>query len=213
MIAAGSVSAIVLAAGGSSRFGSPKTLATLASRPLLQHVLDVTDRLGFREVVVVLGRDADDIERLLRWRVEKRVRNPHPEAGLSSSLRIGLDSVDPASEAALLLLGDQPLVREDVIARLLAGFASATRPIVVPRYLDGGGPNPLLIHRVAWPLALEARGDRGLGPLLRDHSDLVVEIEMTGSNPDIDTPEDLARLESALGRPAQDRLPSDQVPG
>jgi CTP:molybdopterin cytidylyltransferase MocA len=65
---------------------------------------------------------------------------------------------------------------------------------------------------VAWTLALEARGDRGLGPLLRDHSDLIVEIEMTGSNPDIDTPEDLARLESALGRPAQDRRPSDQAP-
>jgi CTP:molybdopterin cytidylyltransferase MocA len=213
MIAASDVSAIVLAAGGSSRFGGPKTLAQLGSRPVLQHVLDVASRPGFREVVVVLGRDAGEIERLMCWRGERRVRNPNPEAGLSSSLRVGLDSVDPASGAALLLLGDQPLVREDVIARLLAGFASAARPIVVPRYLDGGGPNPLLIHRVAWTLALEARGDRGLGPLLRDHSDLIVEIEMTGSNPDIDTPEDLARLESALGRPAQDRRPSDQAPG
>lgn len=205
MIAAGSVSAIVLAAGGSSRFGSPKTLATLASRPLLQHVLDVTDRLGFREVVVVLGRDADDIERLLRWRVEKRVRNPHPEAGLSSSLRIGLASVDPASEGALLLLGDQPLVREDVISRLLTGFESAARPIVVPRYLGGGGPNPLLIYRAAWPIALETKGDRGLGPLLRDHPDLVLEIEMAGSNPDVDTPEDLARLEASMVRPPEAR--------
>ncbi len=198
MIAAGSVSAIVLAAGESSRFGGPKTLASLASRPLLQHVLDVTHRLRFRETVVVLGRDADDIERLLRWRAEKRVRNPHPEAGLSSSLRIGLASVDPASEGALLLLGDQPLVREDVISRLLAGFDPAGRPIVVPRYLDGGGPNPLLIARSAWPLALETKGDRGLGPVLRDHPDVVKEIEMAGSNPDVDTPEDLARLESAI---------------
>ena len=198
MISAGNVSAVVLAAGGATRFGSPKTLAPLGSRPVLQHVLDVARRLGFREVVVVLGRDADAIEKRLTWGAEKRVRNPNPEAGLSSSLRIGLAGVDPASEAAIVLLGDQPLVREDVIAALLAGFDSAGRPIVVPRYLGGGGPNPLLIHRSAWPLALEARGDRGLGPVLRDHPDLVVEIEMAGSNPDVDTPEDLARLESSI---------------
>lgn len=205
MIAAGSVSAVVLAAGGSSRFGGPKTLAPLASRPVLQHVLDVASRIDFREVVVVLGRDADEIERLLAWRKERRVRNPNPEAGLSSSLRIGLESVDPASEAALLLLGDQPLVREGVITQLLAGLQTAARPIVVPRYRDGGGANPLLIHRVAWPLAIEAKGDRGLGPVLRRHSNLVVEIEMAGSNPDVDTPEDLGRLESSLEGPAEAR--------
>lgn len=198
MISAGNVSAIVLAAGGATRFGSPKALASLGSRPVLQHVLDVTSRLGFREVVVVLGRDADAIERELVWRTETRVRNPNPEAGLSSSLKIGLAGVDPVSEAAVVLLGDQPMVREHVIAALLAGFDPAAPPIVVPRYLDGGGPNPLLIARSAWALALEAKGDRGLGPVLREHPDLVQEIEMPGSNPDVDTPEDLARLESSI---------------
>ena len=60
------------------------------------------------------------IERRLRWRDERRVRNPDPDAGLSSSLRVGLESLGPASEAALILLGDQPLVRVEVIERLLA---------------------------------------------------------------------------------------------
>jgi molybdenum cofactor cytidylyltransferase len=195
---AGRAAAVVLAAGASSRFGSPKTLALLRGRPLLQHVLDAVAGVGVAEVVVVLGRDADAIERTLVWRSERRVRNPNPEAGLSSSLRVGLDSVGPALDAALILLGDQPLVRADVVTRLLASLDSAARPIVVPRYRDGGGPNPLLIHRTAWPLAGEARYDRGLGPILRNHPDLVVEVDVEGSNPDIDTPDELAGIEASL---------------
>jgi molybdenum cofactor cytidylyltransferase len=196
MIEARRTAAIVLAAGSSSRFGSTKALALLWGHPLLQHVLDAAAEPGFAEVVVVLGYNADEIERRLRWRSERRVRNPDPDAGLSSSLRVGLDSLSPTSEAALILLGDQPLVRAEVIEALLAGFVSANLPVIVPRYRGGGGPNPLLIHRVAWPLALEARADRGLGPVIRDHPDLIVEVNVEGSNPDIDTPEDLAALET-----------------
>jgi molybdenum cofactor cytidylyltransferase len=128
------------------------------------------------------------------------VRNPDPDAGLSGSLRIGLAGVGPTTEAALILLGDQPLVRADVIDRLLSAFASPAQPIVVPRYRDGGGPNPLLIHRLAWPLALEARADRGLGPVARNHPGLLVEVDVEGSNPDVDSPDDLAALEASPGQ-------------
>ncbi len=191
--------AIVLAAGASSRFGRPKLLVPLWGRPLLQHVLDVLAAVELSEVVVVLGHDAEEIERSLRWRSERRVRNPDPEAGLSGSLRIGLESMDQTSEAALILLGDQPLVRADVIERLLEGFASAARPLTVPRYEGGGGPNPLLIHHTAWSLARDAKADRGLGPIVRDHPELVTVVDVPGSNPDVDTPEDLAALEAGAG--------------
>jgi len=67
MIEAGRTAAVVLAAGASSRFGSAKALAPLWGRPLLQHVLDVAAAIGFSEVVVVLGHDAGEIERHLRW--------------------------------------------------------------------------------------------------------------------------------------------------
>ena len=88
-------------------------------------------------------------------------------------------------------------MRAEVVERLLAGFSSPALPIVVPRYQVGGGANPLLIHRSAWPLAREARRDRGLGPVVRDHPNLVLEIDVEGSNPDVDTPADLAALETA----------------
>jgi molybdenum cofactor cytidylyltransferase len=199
LIEAAKTAAIVLAAGASSRFGSTKALAPFRGRELLQHVLDAASRFEFAEVVVVLGHDADEIERRLEWRSEKRVLNPDPDAGLSSSLLVGLAGVSPASDAALIMLGDQPLVRAHVIERLLAAFESDGAPILVPRYHDGGGPNPLLIHRRAWPLAFEARADRGLGPVLRDHRDLVAEVAVEGSNPDVDSPADLAALEDASG--------------
>jgi molybdenum cofactor cytidylyltransferase len=201
MIEAGVTAAIVLAAGASSRFKSTKAVAELRGRPLLQHVLDVAAVPGFAEVVVVLGHGAGEIEDRIRWGRERRVLNPDPDAGLSSSLRVGLDSLSPGIQAALILLGDQPLVRPDVLESILGGFVSEARPIVVPRYHDGGGPNPLLIHRSAWPLAGEARADRGLGPVVREHPDLVVEIDVEGSNPDVDTQQDLAALEGAPDRP------------
>lgn len=197
MIEAARTAAIILAAGASSRFGSTKALAPFRGRALLQHVLDAASRFEFAEVVVVLGHDADEIERRLQWRSEKLALNAHPEAGLSSSLLVGLAGVGPASDAALIMLGDQPLLRTDVIERLLAAFEPGGAPILMPRYHDGGGPNPLLIHRRAWPLAFEARADRGLGPVLRDHRDLVAEVAVEGSNPDVDSPADLAFLESA----------------
>jgi molybdenum cofactor cytidylyltransferase len=195
---AGGVAAVLLAAGASSRFGHPKTLAHLWGRPLLLYVLDAVAAAGIEEVVVVLGHDAEEIERSLPWRSERRVRNPAPEAGLSSSLRVGLENVSPARDAALILLGDQPLVRVDVIERLLAAPAQ-DRPIVMPRYHDGGGPNPLLVGRTAWQLAREAQSDRGLGPILRKYPDLVTVLDFDGSNPDIDTPDELAAIEASHG--------------
>jgi protein-tyrosine phosphatase len=204
VIEAGRSAAVVLAAGSSSRFGHPKALASLWGRPLLQHVLDTVATVGFAEVVVVLGRDATEIEKALSWRSERRVRNPNPEAGLSGSLRIGLQGLGSASEAAMIFLGDQPAVRGDVVRRLLESLAWPIRPIAAPVYERGGGPNPVLIHRAAWPLALEAEADRGLGPILRQRPDLVAEVAVPGSNPDVDTPEDLAAVE--LGPPVDERV-------
>lgn len=199
MTRAGHTAALVLAAGAGSRFGGVKVLAPLANRPLLQHVLDAVAALGLNDVVVVLGDAADEIEAQISWRAERRVRNPHPERGLSSSLQVGLAALGSDAEGALVLLGDQPLVRPDVVARLLAARPEAGRPIVVPRYSGGGGANPALLLRAAWPLADGLTGDRGMGPIIAAHPDLVHEVPVVGENPDVDTREDLEALGSGGG--------------
>ena len=191
------VGALVLAAGASERFGSVKALARLGGQPLLQRVLDRAAAIGFGDVVVVLGDAAEQIEAAITWHGERRVRNPDPGAGLSSSLRVGMTALAEGTEAVLVLLGDQPLVRADVIEALLAALGAGGRPVVVPRYEGGGGANPVLIARAAWPLALDTAGDRGLGPVLHAHPELVREVAVPGENPDVDTPGDLAALERA----------------
>ena len=193
------IAAVVLAAGASSRFGSPKALARLDGRPILEHVLDAVREAGIREVVVVLGHAADEIEDGIQWLDEHLVRNPDPRH-LSSSLQVGVAAaaaLEPAPAAVVIVLGDQPRTRAEVIRALVAAARSSDRPVIVPRYADGGGANPVLLREAAFELVDEASGDRGLGPLLASDPDLVLEVPVGGANPDIDTPDDLRALEEA----------------
>jgi molybdenum cofactor cytidylyltransferase len=194
-----SIAAVVLAAGAASRFGSPKALARLDGRPILEHVLDAVREAGIGEVVVVLGHFADEIEDGITWLDEHIVRNPDPRH-LSSSLQVGVAAaaaLDPPPRAALIVLGDQPRTRPEVIRALIAAARSSELPVIIPRYADGGGANPVLLRASAFELVDEATGDRGLGPVLADNDDLVLEVPVPGSNPDIDTPDDLQRLAEA----------------
>ena len=192
----GSVSAVVLAAGAASRFGAPKMLAMLDGRPVLQGVLDTLVDANLDDVVVVLGADADTVEPGIAWRAERRVRNPRPEDGLASSLRIGLAAVEPAAKAAVIVLGDQPTIRPDVITALLAADPGGTAPAVLPAYASGGGANPVLLRRSAFQLADGLTGDQGLGRLLAELPG-VVRVPVAGFITDVDTPADLVALVEA----------------
>lgn len=187
---------MVLAAGSASRFGSPKALALLEGRPLLEHVLDAVRTAGIEEIVVVLGHAAQQIEDGIDWLSEQRVRNPDPRQ-LSSSLQVGLSAIleiEPPVREVVIVLGDQPRTRPEVIRALIAAGRASDRPVVIPHYSEGGGANPVLLRADAFGLVDEANGDRGLGPILAADPDLVLEVPVVGSNPDIDRPSDLAEL-------------------
>jgi molybdenum cofactor cytidylyltransferase len=204
--------AVVLAAGAGSRFGGGKLLASLEGRPVLQHVLDRLAEAGVGDVVVVLGDDAAAVENAIEWRRERRVLNPEPGRGLSSSVRIGIEALDGGVDGALIVLGDQPLVPIAVIRAVLDAAPVAGRPIVVPVYPEDGGGNPVFLDRGAFGLVAEATGDRGLGPVIAAHPELVrkVAVHIDGGNPDIDTRADLvAMLETAWG--ARVRANAEQV--
>ena len=198
------VTGLVLAAGAATRFGSPKQLAPLDGRPLLQHPLDALAEAGMDDVIVVLGAEAAAIEAAMTWRGERRLVNERPKDGLASSLRVGLEAAaeDPTVDAVLIVLGDQPGLRPEVIEVVLAAAATTGRPIVRPRYERDGAPNPVLVRRAAWSLAAGLEGDRGLGPMLAAHPELVHEVAVAGSIPDVDTPADLAAAAVGGGSPA-----------
>lgn len=195
---------VVLAAGAGSRFGGEaggKLLAPLRGRAVLAHVLAAVDEFGSPQTVVVVGDGAERIEAGIDWSDQRRVRNPNPELGLASSLRIGLAELEQGDplDGAFIVLGDQPWLRADVMRRL-ADAASNARPadrlFVVPRYEAEPGPrNPVLLLRPAWPQAIELKGDRGMGELIEANQDQVLEVSVAGEMPDVDTPADIERLE------------------
>ena len=187
------VSAVVLAAGLSSRFGGPKLLASLGGRPVLQRVLDTLASAGLRDVVVVIGAHAEAVEQGIAWRGERRIINGRPEGGLSSSLRLGLAAVAPDSAAALIVLGDQPTLEVDVITALMAADTAGEAVAVVPDYAAGGGANPVLLRRSGFALAAPLVGDQGLGRILAELPG-VVRVSLPGSVSDIDTRDDLIAL-------------------
>jgi len=192
----GPATAIVLAAGAGRRFGGGKLLALIDGRPMLQHVLDALAEAGIEDPVVVVGEDAAALDRAITWRGARRVANPEPERGLSSSLQLGWSTamgVEPVPGAALVVLGDQPLLDPAVISTLLAQPPDPARPVVVGRHGDGAR-NPVRLEPAAASLVAAATGDRGLGPLLEARPELVRVVDVGGANPDVDRPADLAAL-------------------
>jgi len=190
-----SIAAIVLAAGAGSRFGGGKLLARLDGRPIVEHVVDAARAAGLDPIVVVVPPtgELDDLD----LGNVRRVTNETPQEGLSSSVRLGLREVDgdPGVMAALILPGDQPRVRPTTIAALIGALAETTDPgFVAARHLEDDSPNPVLARRSVWRLADELAGDRGFGPVLSAHPELVHWIDIPGANPDVDTQGDLARL-------------------
>ena len=189
------VVAVVLAAGLATRFGSAKVLALLDGRPLLVHVLERLATAGVGDAVVVVGDDAAAIESALDGMPARIVRNPDPARGLSSSLVLGVAAArERRPDAIAVALADQPRLDPAVVSALLAAADDPARPLIVPRYSDRANPNPVVMLPAAFDLVREAAGDRGLGPVIARHPELVHEVPVEGANPDVDTPADLAAL-------------------
>ncbi len=185
-----SVGAVILAAGDSRRFGSPKQLAMVDGRTLLEHAISAALEAGLDPVVAVvpiwLSRPAELDDARLRW-----IRNPFPERGMSLSLQRGIAALGDRPSAALILLGDQPGVRQSTIAAILA--SRGERPFVAAE-ADGILAPPVLIEQSHFPLIARLSGEHGLRDLLRAEPELVRAVEVTAHAPDIDTPEDLGRI-------------------
>lgn len=186
------VGAVILAAGTSRRYGSPKQLVVIDGRTLLEHAIDAAVEAKLRPVVAVvpvwLSRPASLSADWMRW-----IRNPFPERGMSLSLRLGLEALGDDVEAAVILLADQPRIPASTIDVVLA--ARGQRPLVAAR-ADGILAPPVLIERDHFQLVEGLSGDIGLRELMRDRQDLVTPVDLAAHSPDVDRPADLGRLTS-----------------
>jgi molybdenum cofactor cytidylyltransferase len=193
------VGAVVLAAGSGRRFGGGKLSAQLRGQPILSHVCaTVTRALGaglLDSGWVVVAADDRAAALLVERAGLVPIANPSPEAGISHSLRLALETAEAQQtlQALLLLLGDQPLVNVETMRRLIESWRKGGAPVVRPRYRDQPDTpgHPVLLDRRVWPLCRRAVGDSGLAGLLP----AATIIDVPGDNPDIDTPADLHLLE------------------
>lgn len=198
--------ALFLAAGEGRRFGGGKLLRPFRGRPLVAYALDTLVEGRNRGLIVggiaVIPDRNTALRQLARDRSLRVANNRDPGLGLSHSLRLGLEAMDqfaldPAPDAALILLGDQPRVPIAAIEKVVAAWRSGAGPVIRPSYATAGDEpgHPVIVTREGWSLVGGLTGDAGLGPLLRERPELVTTVAVEGMNPDIDTPEDLAALD------------------
>ena len=191
------VAAIVLAAGASTRFGSPKQLLAWRGRPLLQHVIWQALAAPVCEVVVALGAHYARVTPLTHGLPVTLARNADWEAGLSSSVALGLRALRGRPDAAVFLLADQPGASPELIARLIRAFARSRAPIVLPR-VRGQRGNPAFFARELFPELMQVTGDQGGRALLTRYWDDIAWVDADERALfDIDTPEDVASAPSA----------------
>ncbi|MBC7709770.1 MAG: nucleotidyltransferase family protein [Rhizobacter sp.] len=195
--------AVLLAAGAGSRLGGrPKSLLELDGTPLIRRLIKALFDAGIGSVVVVLGHHADAIQNAVQDFPLTRVRNPSPDDGPASSLRLGLRALAKDVDAVIVALADQPLITAADVSDLIAAFKSRGEThMVVPR-VNGEPGNPIIVDsalRDEWLAGdVSATGQRW-----RDANP--TRLYWFDSNNshyrlDIDTPEDITRFRARTGR-------------
>ena len=192
------VAGLVLAAGGSRRFGSAnKLLHRWRGRALVEHVLEALRASRIERVLVVTGDDRQAVEAVLSARAEPtaRVHSAAWRTGLAASLACGVGALLDRP-AVLVCLGDMPLVDAGAIDALLSAAAGAPeRWLVIPVHAGRRG-NPVLIRQPFYDAVLALEGDAGARVLAGRYPERVLEVELdcAGILRDVDTVEDAARL-------------------
>ncbi len=191
--AAGAVAAVVLAAGRSTRMGRNKLAELIAGEPVVRHVVKVALDARLRPVRVVTGHDPATIHAALDGLDVAFVHNADFESGMAGSLRAGLAALPDGVQAAIVLLGDMPLISEGTLAALIEAHRQRPEALAIVPTVDGQRANPVLIGRGLFAAVQGLSGDIGARKLIETLADGVIEVEVgdAGALIDVDTPESL----------------------
>jgi molybdenum cofactor cytidylyltransferase len=189
----------VLAAGASTRLGTPKQLLVYEGRTLLRRAVETAFEAAAGRVVVVLGAEAGRMRAELAGLDVAAVENPAWAEGLSTSLRAGLDALDPPGaagspvDAALFMTCDQPRVTSELLRAMIAAFAAARPPVVACSYAGAVGV-PALFDRALFAEVRGLSGDAGAKRVVESHRAALVTVPAPEAALDVDTALDARRL-------------------
>lgn len=188
--------AIILAAGASTRLGSPKQLLLVDGQPLVVRAAQAALTAGAWPVVVVLGAHAELIRPTLARLPVLTVENSAWPEGMAASIRTGITTLGQFSrtlDATLIALCDQPAFNATVIAQLLAAQRATGRSIIAARYAGRHGA-PALLMRAHFPALAALTGEAGARELLNGDAAQVTAVDLPALAHDLDTPADVAAL-------------------
>jgi molybdenum cofactor cytidylyltransferase len=190
-----SISLVLLAAGESSRMnGANKMLAKLGKQSMLATTLDVYAGVGFGELLVVTGREREEIAAIAKNIGAKTVFNPEYRSGMASSLVKGLGKIRPQAAGILVALGDMPFIEQASIEELCRTFLQKNSPtaICLPT-CEGKRGNPVLFGIAHKQAMMRLSGDIGAKSIVQNNAQHCVEIPLVnkGCLFDVDTHEEL----------------------
>jgi molybdenum cofactor cytidylyltransferase len=180
--------------------GQAKQLLALGESTVLAKTLDHVQAAALHEIILVLGASAEAIRRQLPSAQQlKIVVNQAYQQGIASSLRAGLSAVDLHSDAALIILGDQPFIRPQTLDRIVEEYRRSQAQIVIPVHLGQRG-NPVLLDRSVFAEVMALEGDVGSRAIFARHLEQIVnvEVEDEGIVLDLDDPVDYERLKTRI---------------
>jgi molybdenum cofactor cytidylyltransferase len=184
---------VLLAAGGSRRFGSQKLVTPVRGLPLIRHGEQLLEQTT-DHVIAVIGSDALVVRAALAGTRAEIIENPEWRDGISTSLRRGVASVAPHVEAVIVTLGDQPNVRPDIVRKLVDVWRQTGFLIVTARYRGVRAP-PVLLSRPVFRDVAALVGDVGAKALMDQHPESVGYVDLDEDPPkDVDKPGDLDAL-------------------
>lgn len=163
------ISAIVLAAGLSSRMGALKQLLPFGNHAVIEQVVSVLASSSVGEIVVVLGHRQEEIANILsKWDVRTTV-NPRYAEGMLSSIQHGWAAVNPHAEGVMHVLGDQPQLEAGVVRGLIAAYRTSSAGILVPEF-GGQRGHPIMLAARYRREILALGEDATMRDILRAHA-------------------------------------------
>jgi molybdenum cofactor cytidylyltransferase len=189
---------ILLAAGSSTRMGSPKQLLDFRGQPMLRHAALTALASGCNPVIVVLGARHEEIRPVLHGLKLEIIINPRWEEGMGTSIRVGLsalEKLDPQSQrhpGVILALADQPFITPAFLRSLMEQHRQTSRPIVAAQYTGTVGV-PAFFARQFFPNLMALNPGEGCKKIIQAHPGDTLLIHCPQAAQDIDTPEDYVR--------------------